>query len=133
MFAFDTDADASAARPAPTATLTGSALLDRLRAEREGGGDGLAEALRDRAAQALTLGAERLDVARALGARLDRSVAAYRATIQRAAREGAAVVSWTDEGGAPCAVSLPQATAWRVRDGLDAQGVRARLTFNCPA
>ena len=122
MFAFDQDADASAIRPAPTATLTGAALLD-----------GLAEALRDRAAQALDLGAERLDVARALGARLDRSAAAYRATIQRAAREGAAVVSWFDEGGAPCAVSLPQATAWRVRDGLDAQGVHARITFNCPA
>ena len=140
MFAFDSDADASVVRPAPTATLTGSALLDRLRAERVAAAlrldaepDPLARVLAETAAQALALDADRLAVARSLGARLDRSVAAYRATIQRAFREGAAVVSWADEDGAPCAASLPQATAWRVRDGLVAQGVRARITFNCPA
>ena len=81
----------------------------------------------------LALNADRLAVARALGARLGRSRAAYRATIQRAHRERAAVVEWLDVDGAPCAVSLPQPTAWRVRDGLVAQGVRARITFNCPA
>ena len=132
MFAFDTDADASAVRPAPAETLSGSALLDRLRDRAQEGESGLACALRETAAQALTLGAERLDVARALGARLDRSRGARRATLPRAARVGAAVVSWTDAEGEPCAVSLPRPIAWRVRDGLEAQGVRAAITFNCP-
>lgn len=133
MFCFDQDADATTARPAPReATLAGAALLDALRVAKVAEGGDLGAVLRERAERAITLDAEGLDVARRLGARLDRSRAAYRAVIQRAQRERAAVVHWNDAEGAPCAVSLPRAVAWRVRDGLDAQGVRAGITFNCP-
>lgn len=74
-------------------------------------------------------------LARRLGARLDMrgpggSLALRRAVLARARRDGAAVVYWSDEQGAPCAVFLPLDVAWRVRDGLVANGTRAGIAFS---